>query len=232
MIEIQSLNSEEYEDRPYVILSAAMTLDGKIATKTRDSKISCIEDLKRVHKLRASVDAIMVGIGTVLIDDPKLLVKYYEGRNPIRVVVDSKARIPLNAKVITEGGARTVVAVTDLAPISKVEELKRVGVEVVVAGSGEEVDLKLLMRKLRAMGVRTLMLEGGATLNWSMVKEGLIDEVRVAIAPVIVGGRDALSLVEGEGFNYVDEGLKLKLERVETCGEDLVLYYKVQRRQN
>lgn len=228
MIETRNSSLKGHGERPYVILSAAMTLDGKIATKIRDSKISCLEDLKRVHKLRASVDAIMVGIGTVLTDDPKLLVKYAEGKNPVRVVVDSKARTPLNAKVVTEKGARTVVAVTSAAPRGKVEALKERGVEVVVAGSGERVDLKLLMKKLRSMGIQTLMLEGGATLNWSMVKEGLIDEIRIAIAPVIVGGKSAISLVEGEGFNYVSEGLKLKLEQVETYGEDLVLTYRVQ----
>lgn len=215
-------------NRPYVILSAAMTLDGKIATKTRDSKISCPADLRRVHKLRANVDAIMVGIGTVLTDNPRLTAHFAEGKNPIRVVVDSMARTPTNARVLADDkGTPTIIAVTEKAPKERVEALKAAGAKVIVAGSKNHVDLKLLMKRLQERGVRTLMLEGGGTLNWSMLKEGLVDEIRVAIAPVIVGGKNAITLVEGEGASTVSEGVKLELKRIEQCGEDLVLTYRV-----
>lgn len=222
-----SMASEALPDRPYVILSAAMSLDGKIATKSGDSELSCFEDKVRVHRLRAEVDAIMVGINTVLKDDPKLTVKYAEGPNPIRIVVDSRARTPLSARVL-DGSARTVIAVSKRASPDKTKALRERGAEVIIAGE-DKVDLKELLRALKRKGVRILMLEGGGTLNWGMLKEGLIDEVRVAIAPVLVGGRDAVTLVEGEGFSRVAEGEKLRLERIEQCGEDLVLTYKVLR---
>jgi 2,5-diamino-6-(ribosylamino)-4(3H)-pyrimidinone 5'-phosphate reductase len=205
-----------------------MTLDGKIATKTHNSKISCPEDLQRVHKLRVNVDAIMVGIGTVLTDNPRLTVRLAEGKNPIRVVVDSIARAPTNARVLTDDKSTpTIIAVTEKAPKERVEALKAKGAEVTVVGSENHIDLKLLMQRLRERDVRTLILEGGGTLNWSMLKEGLVDEIRVAVAPVIVGGKDAITLVEGEGVSTVSDGVGLRLERIEQYGEDLVLTYRV-----
>jgi len=214
--------------RPYIILNAAMTLDGKIATKTGDSKISCTEDLQRVHKLRANVDAIMVGIRTVLIDDPKLTVRLVKGKNPLRVIVDSAARTPPNSKVLIENkGITTIIAVSERAPKERIETLKSVGATIVVAGTGKHVDLKLLMKKLHEMRINILMLEGGGTLNWAMLKEGLVDEIRVAVSPVIVGGENAVTLVEGEGISVVNKGIKLKLQAIEQYGEDLVLKYYV-----
>jgi 2,5-diamino-6-(ribosylamino)-4(3H)-pyrimidinone 5'-phosphate reductase len=216
------------QSRPYVILNATMTLDGKIATKTRDSKISCLADFQRVHVLRASVNAVMVGIGTVLTDNPRLTVRLVNGRNPVKVIVDSVARTPMDSRVLTENKSTpTIIAVSEKAPREKVETLKTKGATIIIAGSGEHVDLKLLMRKLREMGIKTLMLEGGATLNWAMLKERLVDEIRVAIAPIVVGGKDAITFVEGEGISMISRGIKLKLECVEQYGEDLVLKYRV-----
>jgi 2,5-diamino-6-(ribosylamino)-4(3H)-pyrimidinone 5'-phosphate reductase len=216
------------EDRPYVILNAAMTLDGKIATKAHDSKISGPEDRQRVHELRASVDAVMIGIGTVMTDNPRLTVRLVNGKNPIRVIADSTAMTPLNARVLTEDRSTpTIIAVTEGAGKDTVKMLKAIGATVITAGLGEHVDLKLLMTKLREVGIKTLMLEGGGTLNWSMLNEGLVDEVRVAVAPFIIGGKDAITLVEGEGATTVSEGVRLKLGRIEQCGKDLILTYWV-----
>lgn len=215
--------------RPYVVLNAGMTLDGKIASKTRDVEISCKEDLERVHEIRKSVDAIMVGIGTVLDDDPRLTVHKIPGKkedNPLRVVVDSTARTPLDARVLNED-AETVIAVSKAAPKDRGAELeKRAGV--VVCGESK-VDLKCLMEELYKRGVKTLLLEGGATLNWGMLEEDLVDEVKVAISPAIVGGKDALSLVEGEGFEKIREGVRLKLKKHYPLGRDLILEYEVLR---
>ncbi|QHN08683.1 2,5-diamino-6-(ribosylamino)-4(3H)-pyrimidinone 5'-phosphate reductase [Methanothermobacter sp. THM-2] len=215
--------------RPYVILNAAMTLDGKIATKTGSSEISGEEDLRRVHELRRECDAIMVGINTVLADDPRLTVHRVdaeEGDNPVRVVVDSRARTPLDFRVLNDE-APTVIGVSESAPISRVNELRK-RAEVVVAGK-DRVDLRLLLERLHEMGIRRLMLEGGSTLNYSMLTEGLVDEVRVCIAPMIAGGREARTLVDGEGIDDMSDAIKLELERFYTLGEDLIVEYTVKR---
>lgn len=215
------------EMRPWVVLNAGITLDGKIASRSRDSRISCPEDIKRVHRLRSEVDGIMVGINTALIDDPKLTAhKIRGGRNPVRIVVDSRGRIPLTAQVFG-GEAKTIIAVSKEAPADKVREIGAKA-DVIVCGE-DRVDLRCLMRELYSRGIKKLLLEGGGTLNWGMLKDGLVDEVRVAIAPKIVGGRDAVTLVEGEGYNLIDEGVKLRLKKSYPLGEDLILEYEVVR---
>jgi len=211
--------------RPYVILNAAMTLDGKIATAAGDSKISCKEDLDRLHRLRAEVDAVMVGVGTVLADNPSLTVRRVHGRNPLRIVIDRGAKTPPNARVM-DGSAKTIVAVSRTAKREKLGKLRAAGAEVVVGGENE-VDLQKLLEELRSRGVRKLLLEGGSMLNWEMLRRGLVDEVRVAVAPFIVGGAKAKSLVGGTGFARVREGVKLKLSRVGRVGSNLLLIYRV-----
>jgi 2,5-diamino-6-(ribosylamino)-4(3H)-pyrimidinone 5'-phosphate reductase len=211
--------------RPYVILNAAMSLDGKIATVTGDSKISCEEDLDRIHMLRASVDAVMVGLGTVLADNPSLTVRRASGENPVRVVVDSLGKIPLNSRVLG-ASARTIIAVTTKAPKRNVEGLLRKGVQVIAVGE-EEVDLKKLLGKLHGLGVQRLLLEGGSTLNWGMLRRGLVDEVKVAVAPHILGGEEARTLVGGRGFSKISKSISLKLVSFDWVGEDLLLTYLV-----
>lgn len=210
--------------RPYVILNAAMTLDGKIATACGDSKISSEADLTRLHRLRAKMDAVMVGAGTILADNPSLTVRRVKGRNPIRVVVDGMARIPTNAKVL-DNSARTIVAVSKAADKERVEELRRAGAEVIV-GEGESVDLHLLLEELYRRGIRKLLLEGGSTLNWNMVSRGLVDEIQVTVAPRIVGGAAAKTLVGGDGFCKVRDGVRLKLSKVSKLGSDVLLVYR------
>ncbi len=213
--------------RPYVILNAAMTLDGKIATKTGNSEISGEEDLIRVHKLRKEVDAIMVGINTILADDSRLTVHKIDAKvkdNPIRIVVDSKARIPLDARVLNEE-APTIIAIAENAPPGRVEALGE-KTELVVCGK-DQVDLHILMKELAKMGIKTLMLEGGSTLNYSMLKDGFVDEVRICIAPMIVGGVDAKTLVDGEGFDFMSDAVKLELKKSYKLGRDLILEYVV-----
>ena len=214
--------------KPYVVLSAAMSVDGKIATRGGDSAYSDEEDWKRVHKLRSEVDAIMVGIHTILVDDSKLTSK--EGKSPIRVVVDSDARTPPNARVITvRPEVETIIAVTSIAPSERISNLQKKGVKILVCGDGELVDLEILMEKLFDRGVKKLMLEGGGNVNWGMISKGLVDEIRIAIAPVIVGGIEAVTLVEGLGFTRVSEGVNLELVNTEKVGKNLVLTYKILR---
>ncbi|MCP8311197.1 MAG: 2,5-diamino-6-(ribosylamino)-4(3H)-pyrimidinone 5'-phosphate reductase [Candidatus Methylarchaceae archaeon HK01M] len=212
-------------DRPYVILNAAMTLDGKIATKTEDSKISSKQDLVRVHELRASVDAIIVGINTVLVDDPSLTVRYCEGKNPMRVVLDSRARIPVESRVISSNSP-TLISTTSKAPEDRVKNLERAGVKVIVCGEGKKVDLKILLKKLKDMGIRKVLVEGGGNINWSFINQNLFDELIVTICPFIIGGRDSVTLVEGDGVAKIDEGFRVKLFEVKRFGDELVLRYR------
>ena len=219
--------------RPYVILNAAMTLDGKIATQTGSSNISGKEDLERVHELRKECDAIMVGIGTVMADDPRLTVHKIDANpedNPVRVVVDSKCRTPIDAR-ITNGDANTVIACAneykdDFKSSEKFEAFKKKGVKVFFSGD-KRVDLSALMSYLHEEGIEKLMLEGGATLNFSMIKAGLIDEIRICIAPMVVGGANAKTFFDGEGFDLMDDAVKLELVDSYSLGKDLILTYKV-----
>ena len=219
--------------RPYVILNAAMTLDGKIATQTGSSNISGKEDLERVHELRKECDAIMVGIGTVLADDPRLTVHKIDANpedNPVRVVVDSKCRTPIAAR-ITNKDARTIIAGAneykyDFMVTDRYETFKKRGVDFFFSGD-KRVDLSLLMSYLHEEGIEKLMLEGGATLNFSMIKAGLIDEIRICVAPMVVGGADSKTFFDGEGFDLMDDAVKLELTDSYTLGKDLILTYKV-----
>ncbi len=219
--------------RPYVILNAAMTLDGKIATASGSSNISGKKDLQRVHEIRKECDAIMVGIGTVMADDPRLTVHKIDAKpedNPIRVVVDSKCRTPIDAR-ITNSDAKTIIAVAneykdELMSSEKYETFKNRSVRFFFSGS-DHVDLVALMSYLHEEGIDTLMLEGGATLNFSMIKSGLIDEISICVAPMIVGGANAKTFFDGEGFDTMDEAVNLELTDSYSLGKDLILKYKV-----
>ncbi|MGV8143978.1 MAG: 2,5-diamino-6-(ribosylamino)-4(3H)-pyrimidinone 5'-phosphate reductase [Methanothermobacter sp.] len=216
--------------KPYVILNSAMTLDGKIATRTGSSEISGPEDLLRVHKIRKELDAIMVGINTLLADDPRLTVHKVssdKSDNPLRVVADSKAMTPLNFRILNDE-APTIIAVSQKASEEKVKALKQVGenVDVVLAGE-DRVDLTLLMDELAQRGIRSLLLEGGSTLNFSMLQEGFVDEVRVCVAPMIAGGVKSKTLVDGEGVAYMKDAYKLKLKKNYKLGKDFILEYEV-----
>ena len=219
--------------RPYVILNAAMTLDGKIATQTGSSNISGEEDLKRVHEIRKQCDGIMVGIGTVLADDPRLTVHKIDANpedNPVRVVVDSKCRTPIDAR-ITNDDAKTIITCAnefkdDFIKSEKYEVFKKRGVKFFWSGD-ERVDLTSLMSYLHEEGIEKLMLEGGSTLNFSMIKAGLIDEISICVAPMVVGGANAKTFFDGEGFDLMDEAVRLELTDSYTLGKDLILKYNV-----
>ena len=210
-----------------------MTLDGKIATATGSSNISGEEDLKRVHEIRKECDGIMVGIGTVLADDPRLTVHKINAKsedNPVRVVVDSKCRTPIDAR-ITNGDAKTIIACAneykdEFIGSEKYETFKKRGVKFFWSGE-KRVDLSLLMSYLHEEGIDKLMLEGGSTLNFSMIKAGLIDEISICVAPMVVGGANAKTFFDGEGFETMDESVKLELVDSYSLGKDLILKYNV-----
>ncbi|AGK60784.1 2,5-diamino-6-(5-phosphoribosylamino)pyrimidin-4(3H)-one reductase [Archaeoglobus sulfaticallidus PM70-1] len=217
--------------KPFVFVNIASSIDGKISDESRKQvRISCREDFQRVDRLRAFSDAIMVGIGTVLSDDPSLTVKderlRYErvqagkDENPIRVVVDSRLRIPLNAKILDDR-ARTIVATTEkgLERVKLIEERA----EVVVFGR-EKVDLRLLCEYLYKIGVRRLMVEGGGTLINSLLREKMIDEFNIYYGNMIIGGRNSPTVVDGESFA---DPVRLELISCQKLGEGIFTRWRV-----
>jgi len=212
------------ENRPYVILNAAMSIDGKIATRGGRARISSEEDLKRVQLLRSQVDAIMVGINTVLVDDPSLRLKLpSRGRPPVRVIVDSTLRTPPQARIFSYPG-RIVIATSQRA-MPEAREVLAKKAHILVAGR-KRVDLQEALKRLWEMGIKRMLLEGGGNLNWGMMESGLVDEIRIAIAPIVIGGRDVVTLVEGKGILRVEEAFAFQVEEVSRLGPDVVLTFR------
>ena len=216
------------DKKPYVILSAAMTIDGKIATRTGDPELSDEQDWKEVHKLRSQVDAIMVGKGTIMKDDPKLHIKFHEHDGYHRIVLDSDLSIPIDSQVITYqlDVYPTIICSTENASVEKIMNFKSKNVKVLKAGTGKRVDVEKLLSLLYEIGIKSILLEGGGTLNWSFVENDLIDEIRLTIAPWIVGGQDATSLVEGDGFERMIQGPRYEMVDVNHRDNYVILKYK------
>jgi 2,5-diamino-6-(ribosylamino)-4(3H)-pyrimidinone 5'-phosphate reductase len=204
-----------------------MTVDGRIASKTGYSNLSCKYDLIRLHTLRAESDAVMVGAETVIVDNPSLKLKYVKGSNPDRIIVDGLLRSPLDSRVFTENPEKTVVITTLATQKTLIDTLKAKGVKVVIAGEGPVVNMKDATEMLWEMGYRKIMVEGGGKLNWSLISSRVVDEIRVTVSPYVFGaGR---SIFEGEGFTTTSEGplLKLKSAQVCECGNEVHLIYSV-----
>lgn len=214
----------------YVILNAAMSIDGKISTRGNDSSFSSKIDWIRVHKLRSSVDGIVVGISTVLEDNPMLNVRYHSRgtKYPVRIIIDSKARIPLNSRIIRSSKKiQTIVGTTRNAPTRKITSLEKAGVQVLFSGN-RKVNIKSLFQQLENLGLKRILVEGGGEINWSVLKKGLASELIVTISPVVVGGRNAKTLVEGDGISSITKGIKLKLTRtLINNNNEIVLFYKL-----
>ena len=217
---------------PWVAMKTAMTLDGKIATRTGDSKwITGAEARAYVHELRHRFMAIVVGIGTAVADDPLLNCRI-EGRGvrqPIRVVVDSNARLSLDSQLVkTAGEYRTIVAHTRFAPEESVKALREAGVEMLLCKEKEGlVDVRNLLELLGQSGIDSILLEGGGSLNYTFLAEGLADELYAFIAPKIVGGMNAKTPVEGAGMEKMADAINLELENVLNIGHDVLLKLKV-----
>lgn len=214
--------------QPYVLWKAAMTLDGKIAARTGDSRwVTGEKARKEVHRLRSRFDAVMVGIGTVLADDPELTVRGIPGAvNPLRVIVDGGARIPPAARALGPDAATIVVTRRD-APESRLDALWNKGVRVLaVRDIDGRIDLKYLMAELSKMGVNSILLEGGGELAASMIEDGLVDEGLVFIAPKIVGGREAETPVEGDGVELMSQAIGVSTFNVRRFGEDIALEFQ------
>ena len=222
--------------RPYVTVNFAMSADGKLSTKERRQvKISGNADFKRVDQLKAGCDAIMVGIGTVIADDPSLTVKSEElkrarvsrgfDENPVRVVVDSRGRIPVNAAVLCKGPGKRVIGCAGAIDPVTLHTLES-HATVIIAGK-EEVDLKDLLRQLYDMGIRTLMVEGGGTLLWSMFELGLVDEMFQYVGNMVIGGRDAPTPADGEGFCIDDPFVRMDLLECVRIDDGVLLHWRM-----
>lgn len=212
--------------RPLVTLKIAQTLDGKIATASGESRwITGEKARKEGHRLRDHNDVILVGINTVLRDNPSLTTRIPGGRDPIRVIVDSKLRLPLTAKVLTQkSSAKTVVATTENAPKSQIRKLQAAGAEVMTAKAVRgRVDLGDVMKKLGQMDITSVLIEGGAEINASALKSGVVDKVVLFIAPVLMTGRDALCSIGGTSPEKVGQALGLVNVSVSFAGKDLMI---------
>jgi riboflavin-specific deaminase-like protein len=211
--------------RPVVTLSYAQTLDGRLATCTGSSQWkSAPESLRFSHELRAEHDAIMVGVGTVRKDDPRLTVRLAAGRDPLRVVVDSALRTPLAAAVLTKGAAPgTVLAVTDRAPAAKRGEVRDLGATVLClpTDAGERVDLVALLATLHQRGVGSVLVEGGAGVMTALLRARLVDRLVVCVAPKILGA--GIEAVGDLGIRELARALLMTDASVTPYGVDLVL---------
>jgi len=212
--------------RPRVIFSAAITLDGKLATRSGDSKLSSKKDKIRVHKLRSKVDAILIGKNTVKIDDPLLSVHNIKKKNPIRIILDSNATISTSSRILkTCSKIPTVIVVTKKAQKKNLQKLEKFPVQIVVCGNNT-VSIKKLLVVLKKKGIKNILVEGGGATNWAFVKENLVDEAIITITPYLVGGMTATTLVDGDGFSTITKSIRLKLKNVKKMKNEVVLHYQ------
>ena len=223
--------------RPYVIVNVAMSADGKISTRERRQvRISGQQDFTRVDRLKAGCDAVMVGIGTVLADDPSLTVKSEEYRSyrreqgkddhPVRIVVDSSARIPPDAAVLHKGEGKRVIAVSKKAGGDTIALLEKKA-SVIVSGE-DEVDLPALMDELGSMGIHRIMVEGGGTLIAGLIRAGLVHEIYTYIGNILIGGKDAPTFNDGVGYTQESLFPRLSLVEVRRIEEGILLHWKVE----
>lgn len=216
--------------KPFIVLKAAMTLDGKIATATGQSKWITNETSRAYgYKLRDIYDGIMVGINTVIEDNPMLTARVDGGKNPIRIVVDSSLKIDINANVVQDNSAKTIVATTDKADKDKILKLQAQDVDVIVVDKDEndKVDIEKLLDILGQQNICSILVEGGATLSGSFVAKKLVDKVYFFIAPKIVGGKEAKTPVAGTGILNLQEALALKDIQIEKLEEDILIIGRV-----
>jgi diaminohydroxyphosphoribosylaminopyrimidine deaminase/5-amino-6-(5-phosphoribosylamino)uracil reductase len=213
---------------PFVTIKSAMSLDGKIATSTGESRwITGLSSRRKVHEIRDAVDAILVGIRTVISDDPSLTtrLKGKEGKDATRVIVDSNGRIPLSAKVLNlDSPAVTLIATTPKAPAEKIAQLEASGAEVlVVPEHNGRVVLKALMKKLGEREITSVLFEGGSEINASALREGIVDKIMMFIAPKLIGGKSAPGPIGGAGIEHLADAVELRDIQMSKIGEDILV---------
>ena len=213
--------------RPHVIVNCAMSADGKIALPTRKQlRISSDEDIKRMYKLRHESDAVLVGIETILSDNPKLTVKekYIDNpKQPIRIILDSKCRTPIDALAVNN------VSKTLIVSSKKCSKKFNKNVEVIYCKTDEkdQIDLVNLLELLYSLEIKKLMVEGGGTVIWSFLNKKLIDDFYVYMAPIIIGGTNTPTLADGEGIKNINNIISLKIVNVSKLGDGILFHFKM-----
>jgi len=210
---------------PFIILKVAATLDGRIAARDGDSKWISGETSRRfVHRLRDQVDGVLVGIGTVLKDDPILTARVRGGRDPRRIILDSRLRMPEEARVIAISPSNTIIITTEAAPKDKIERLEKKDVRVLVLDSKNgRVNLKSCLSKLGEMEMMSLLVEGGSEINGSFLDEGLIDKLLLFLSPKLIGDTQAVGIFGGKGVVNLEEAIVLRELRTKRIGEDILI---------
>jgi len=213
---------------PFVLLKTAMTLDGKAASRTGDSKwISGELSRAYVHSLRNRYSSILVGVNTVIRDNPELTsrIEGVQTRNPVRIIMDSGGRIPIDANVLNiDESRRTIIAATEDMTEEKRRQLESKGAEIITTDKRNgRVDIRQLLKELARRGIDSLMIEGGGTVAAAFLEEGLIDKVAFFIAPVVIGGKTAPTPVMGEGVSLIEKGYKLKHRSIRVFGQDVLI---------
>jgi len=215
-------------ETPFCILKTAMTLDGKIATHTGDSKwITNEASRKYVHELRHRVSGIMAGIDTVLIDNPALNTRLENKQcsDPIRIIIDTKGRIPLDSQVLNiKSDSGAIIATTELACHDKIKALRDKGADIIITPlKNNRVDLSYLMKELGKMKIDSVLLEGGSTLNYSALEYGIVDKVVSFIAPKLIGGKEAKTPIGGEGKSLMKDAILLRDIDIQVFGDDIMI---------
>ena len=213
--------------RPYVIVNCAMSADGKIASPSgKQLRISDDEDIKRMYNLRNSCDAVLVGVNTILSDNSRLTVKeeYVKSpKNPIRVILDTHCRTPVNALAVDDK-AKTLIIVNGLCSKNYVDNVEVIQCEV---DSDGFIDLGKMLELLYNYGIKKLMVEGGSTVIWNFLKQGLVDDLFVYIGPLIVGGKYTPSMADGEGISSEDDVINLEIVEVSKTNEGILVHYRL-----
>lgn len=213
------------KSRPKIILSAAMSIDGKIATSTGDSKLSSRNDFKRVHKLRSKIDAIVVGRKTIEKDNPLLTVRYVKGKSPTRIILSSLGKISPTSRILkTAKQVPTIIVCTEKITKTNQKNIEKTEAEIIFSGKSS-INLKKLLKILYKKKIKSILLEGGGKTNWEFVKQNLVDDIIVTISPFVLGGKNSTSLVEGLGFSKISASKKFKLKKVNRLKDELVLHY-------
>ena len=214
-----------------VIINSAMSIDGKISTYSGDSKISSDIDLLRMHKLRSKVDAIIIGIKTAIRDNPMLTVRLPDSQNyyPTRIVIDSLCKIPITSQLVkTAKMYDTIIAVTNHASVRKIRKLESLGVQIINTGKSYKVDLKKLFQILKQRGMKKILIEGGGEINWSCISHNLVNELIITISPIIIGGKNTKTIVEGRGYSKISMCKKFQLVKVsKNRNDEIIIHYRL-----
>lgn len=210
---------------PFVTVKTANTIDGKVATETGSSRwITGVEAREAVHQLRHQHQAILVGINTVIQDNPQLTTRLPQGgKNPVRIIVDSKLRIPLDAYVVIDGQAPTWIYTTQEADLHKKEELEEKGVKVFPVSPGPHVDIPSLLAHLGGEQITSVLVEGGSQINGSFLSNRSIDKLITFIAPKVVGGSHAPTSFGGEGVQRMEDAIELENVQLKQIGQDILI---------